>query len=119
MKKWEATFNDNHLRLMRVRIGFVGFYIVLVLLYVGFGYGFGVHANLFQLLIMCFLFFLPMISLHTFLAIGAKNKIEVSRKISEIVFALLFLSFPIGTILSMLYFLPKTTWKMPDGNASI
>lgn len=104
---------------MRVHIGFVVFYIVLVLLYVGFGYGFGVHASLFQLVWLCFLFFLPMILLHTLLAIGAKNKVEISRKISEIVFAFLFLAFPIGTILSMLYFLPKTTWKMPDDNATI
>lgn len=114
MRKWETTFNNNHLRLMRVHIGFVVFYIILAIVYAFFAYGFGAHATFEKLILFCFLFFSPLILLHGLLAIGAKNKIEISRKISEIVFAFLLLAFPIGTILSMLYFLPKTTWKMPD-----
>ena len=58
-------------------------------------------------------FFTPFILLHGLLAVGAKKKIELSRKVSEIVFAIILLGFPIGTLLSMLYFLPKTTWKQP------
>lgn len=104
---------------MRVHIGFVAFYAILALSYAIFGYSFGVDETFLKLILFCVLFFSPMILLHTLLAIGAKNKVEISRKISEIVFAFLFLAFPIGTILSMLYFLPKTTWKMPDDNATI
>lgn len=119
MKKWEATLNDNYLRLMRVHIGFVIFYIILGLVYAFFAYGFGADSTFGKLVVVCMVFFLPLILLHSFLAKGAKDKSELSRKISEIVFAFLFLAFPIGTILSMLYFLPKTTWKMPDDNATI
>lgn len=113
MKKWETTYNDNHLRLMRVHIGFMVFYILLACLYTFFAYS-STNMTVAQLLIACLLFFLPLIILHTSLAIGAKNKLEISRKLSEIVFAFLLLAFPIGTIFSMLYFLPKTTWKMPN-----
>ena len=119
MKKWESTYNNNNLRLMRVHIGFVIFYVLLAMMYAFFAYGFGAHATFFELLVACFLFFLPLMLLHGFLAIGAKNKVELARKISKIVFAFLLLGFPIGTILSMLYFLPETTWKQPDESASI
>lgn len=48
MKKWETTYNDNHLRLMRVHIGFVIFYVLLAMMYAFFAYGFGAHATFFE-----------------------------------------------------------------------
>lgn len=119
MKKWETTFNNNHLRLMQVHIGFVVFYIILAILYVFFAYSFGAHVTFEKLILTCMLFFSPFILLHWLLAVGAKNKVEISLKVSEIVFAFLLLVFPIGTILSMLYFLPKTTWKLQDNNTTV
>ena len=60
-------------------------------------------------LIVAFIFFTPFVLLHDLLAVGAKKKTELSRKCSEVIFAFLLSGFPIGTLLSMLYFLPKTT----------
>lgn len=116
MKQWETTFNNNHLRLMRVHIGFVVFYFVLVS---AFGY-FGNHPILgalyeerssWQIFVESLLGFMPIMAVHFLLAIGAKRKLELSRRISEIVFAIMLLGFPIGTILSAFYFLPRTIWK--------
>jgi hypothetical protein len=58
-------------------------------------------------------FSLPIV-LHLLLALGSYKKIEFSRKVSEIVFALLLLAFPVGTLMSMYIFLPATTWKSPE-----
>lgn len=104
---------------MRVHIGFVVFYLVLALLYIFFLYYFSNDMQVSTIIFTCMVFFLPLILLHVSLMIGAKNKIEISRKISEIVFAFLLLAFPIGTILSMLYFLPKTVWKMPNDKPTV
>jgi hypothetical protein len=60
-------------------------------------------------------FFLP-IPIHLALAYGSYRRIDLSRKASEILFALMLLAFPIGTLLSMFLFLPATVWQASDDN---
>lgn len=59
-------------------------------------------------------FFSVPVLLHLVLSYGSFRRFELSRKASEVVFALLLLAFPIGTLLSMFLFLPATGWKTPD-----
>ena len=115
MKKWNTTFNNNHLRLMRVHIGFIVFYLILAVIWLYTAIEFGNQETAAMgHIIVAFIFFTPFILLHGLLALGAKKKTELSRKGSEIIFAFLLLGFPVGTLLSMLYFLPRTTWKQSD-----
>lgn len=118
MKKWESTFNNNHLRLMRVHIGLMIFYFIFFGLV---AYFLSVLPNensepvgFLKNLMLIMVGYSPLFVLHLLLAIGAKKKLELSRKISEIVFAIMVLAFPIGTILSLLYFLPRTIWKSKE-----
>lgn len=116
MKQWDSVFNNNHLRLMRVHIGFIVFYIMstaLILIYSANNSG-NQRTSVLANIIVAVVFNVPLISLHGLLAFGAKKKFEMSRKASEIVFAIMLLGFPIGTLLSLFYFLPKTTWKQPS-----
>lgn len=114
MKRHENIFNDNHLKLMRVHIGLIVFYFVL---FAVVSYGLSLltvnepeQRSVMQIFLKMVYGFSPLFILHLALAIGAKKKLEVSRRLSEIVFVIMFLAFPIGTILSALYFLPKTVW---------
>lgn len=114
MKKYENVFNDNHLRLMRVHIGLIVFYFVFFGL---LSYGLSLltineaeQRSIMQIFLKMIYGFSPLFVLHLVLAMGAKKKLEVSRRLSEIVFVIMFLAFPVGTILSALYFLPKTVW---------
>lgn len=53
--------------------------------------------------------------LHLLLAYGSYKKIELSRKTSVVIFALLAITaLPIGTILSLFLFLPATQWEVPQ-----
>lgn len=54
--------------------------------------------------------------LHAALSYGSYKKIEVSRKVSEFIFALTLLAFPIGTFLAMYLLLPATQWKEPENS---
>ena len=97
---------------MRVHIGFVVFYVIAAIIWIYSAIDYANEKT--SVMVMVFIFFTPFILLHSLLAVGAKKKIELSRKFSEIVFAIILLGFPVGTLLSMLYFLPKTTWKQPN-----
>ncbi|TDR77867.1 hypothetical protein [Paludibacterium purpuratum] len=59
---------------------------------------------------------LPVFS-HGLPAYGSYQKNEISRKVSEIIFALGLIGFPIGTFLSIYLFLPATQWKDPEAQA--
>ncbi|STZ64002.1 Uncharacterised protein [Moraxella lacunata] len=118
MKQWESTFNNNHLRLMRVHIGLMIFYAVFFLFCSYFLYNLRmdrvIEISFLRVFTSVMLLYIPFFAFHLLLAIGAKRKSEMSRKISEIVFAIMLLGFPVGTILSAFYFLPKTIWKSKE-----
>jgi len=106
-------FNNNHLRLMKYHIGLAIFYGCL------FGFlGFLTAENNQTVTTASFALIIGFFSLpaliHLLLSYGSYRRIELSRKASEIVFVLLFLAFPIGTLLSMYLFLPATVWKASD-----
>ncbi len=111
MRTWDsAIYNNNHITLMKCHIGMTVFY--------GFLYGVVVtllpqDINSSSSAIATGFFLLPVL-LHLALSYGSYKRIEISRKVSEIVFVLLMLALPIGTLLSMFLFLPATTWKIPD-----
>lgn len=111
MQKWDSEiFANNHIRLMKCHIGMAIFYCCLCFLVTSLSYR-TVSTASFAVNIV--FFSLPAF-LHLALSYGSYKRIEVSRKASEIVFALMILAFPIGTLLSMLLFLPATTY--PEGN---
>ncbi len=111
MTTWHTTYRDNHLRLKRVHIGWTIFYTLFLLLTLLLMQKNAGNAPA-QFVIMVFFAF-P-ICLHALLAYCAAQKYEWSRKVSEIVFAIMLLGFPIGTWLALYFFLPKTRWQIPD-----
>jgi hypothetical protein len=54
------------------------------------------------------------VSVHLLLAYGSHKRVELSRKVSEFIFATFIFAFPIGTVLAIFLFLPATTWEVPD-----
>jgi len=95
--------NRNHLALAKFHVALAFVYITLFVIIMN-----TVSNNYSQkplLMFYLFLFFF----LHSFLAIGARKKMEITRKISVAVGVLMLAVFPIGTILSF-YFLPYTEW---------
>lgn len=115
MRKWDIEiFNRNHLRLMRFHIGMAAFYGCICALVIAL-WDRTVSTASIALTFGCFA--LPAL-LHIALAYGSYKRIELSRKASEIVFALLIFAFPIGTFLSLFWFLPATVWKFPDESKS-
>lgn len=54
--------------------------------------------------------------LHALLAYGSYKGIEVSRKISVVVFMLVAIALmPIGTLIAVFVLLPSTQWEIPQG----
>jgi hypothetical protein len=49
--------------------------------------------------------------IHLALAWGSRVKSNISRRISMFIGFLLFLGFPIGTFISLFFFLPLTDWE--------
>jgi hypothetical protein len=88
---------------MRCHLGVLAFYLLVGSLLVWWA------GNL----IISVAFALP-VALHSVLAYGSYKRIEFSRKVSEFVFAMLILAFPVGTLLAMFLFLPATVWQSPD-----
>jgi hypothetical protein len=110
MRKWNSEiYNDNHLRLMKCHIGIAVFYFCLLLLALLLKQEAAARNLVFPVHVFI-LFFLT----HLVLAYGSYERIELSRKASEIAFVLLMVLFPIGTLLSMFLFLPATMWQVPD-----
>ena len=113
MKTWHTTYRDNHLRLKRVHIGCTIFY-ALFLLPMLLALLMQQPINSFFTLLLMVIFCTFPICLHALLAYGAAQKYECSRKVSEMVFAIMLLGFPIGTWLAIYFFLPRTQWQAPD-----
>ncbi|MDR2625372.1 MAG: hypothetical protein LBC37_03490 [Zoogloeaceae bacterium] len=51
--------------------------------------------------------------IHAALAPACVRRSEQARRISEFLFSVLILAFPIGTLLSIYLFLPATQWRAP------
>jgi hypothetical protein len=88
-------------------------HIVISVLYVFLGvWGtslIGYGAKLFVLLIFPGVF----VFLHALLAYGSYKGIEISRKASEMVFVLIGIGAPIGTLIAIFFLLPTTQWETP------
>jgi hypothetical protein len=108
VRKWDSEIlENNHIRLMKCHLGVVAFYLAAFSLLVWWEET-GVGR-----LIISVVFAVP-VSVHLLLAYGSYKRVELSRKVSEFIFATLILAFPIGTVLAMFLFLPATTWEAPD-----
>lgn len=99
---------------MRVHIGMTVFFVVL-LAFLAYPsqwlYQDSTQSSFAKNFGQMILGFAPFIILHTVLAVGAWRKSELSRKVSEIVFAIMCLGFPVGTFLALFFFLPRTVWE--------
>lgn len=108
MKKWEGEIYQNrHISLMKWHIGLSIFYFII------FGSLLISEISDTPFSVSKLLMFIPTI-VHAILAYGCFQKVELSRRISEWVGFFMVLSFPIGTFVSLLYFLPNTTWNAPE-----
>lgn len=108
MRRWESEIYENkHVTLMRCHLGMLAFYLLAGLLLVLW------QASAIGTLIITAALALP-VAVHSVLAYGSHKKIELSRKVSEFIFATFILAFPVGTLLAMFLFLPATEWKAPD-----
>lgn len=108
MRKWDSEiFDNNHLRLMKCHVGLAIFYLCLSMAVIATFDNTERAASLFT---AAALFSIPGF-LHLLLSYGSFRRIELSRKTSEVVFALMLLAFPIGTFLAIFLFLPATEWK--------
>ncbi len=109
MRKWNSDiYRDNHLRLMRFHAVFSLIYLLIFL-----GGIFALEKSLKEGLLLLFVVGWPFF-MHGLLSYGSFRKVELSRKASEVVFAILLVAFPIGTFLSMYLLLPATQWKDPE-----
>jgi hypothetical protein len=52
--------------------------------------------------------------IHAALAPACDKRDEQARRISEFLFSVLILAFPVGTLLSIYLFLPATQWRRPE-----
>jgi hypothetical protein len=111
MKKWDtAVYRNNNIRLMWYHVGFFVLWLAVALWLAGLRSGEQADA---KTLLGLLLFSAPLV-LHAVLGYGSLKRMELSRKVSEWVFALLVLAFPIGTFLSIYFFLPATMWEAQE-----
>jgi len=101
MKHWDTVYQDNHLSLMKIHFGLAIFYVLIMsgILFLILN---DVSCSQIQwgnFLILVIIMIIPS-SVHMALAYGARAKLELSRRLSMVVFILLFLIFPIGSIFS-------------------
>jgi phosphatidylserine synthase len=112
MRKWDgAIFKNNHLRLMMWHIFFALFWFLIPVVVMIKIQSKGSAGMLIPIAIS----FLPTL-MHGVLSYGSYKKIEISRKISEFIFGMMLLAFPVGTFLSMYLILPTLQWKNPEEN---
>lgn len=115
MQIWDSVYQNNHLSLMKIHIGLAIFWLLWVILF---------YVMLFQdadlnqvnrvnLGVFLFVTMMPSV-IHLSLAYGARNKSELSRKLSMAVFVLIFLMFPIGSIFSICVGFPVLQWENPN-----
>lgn len=112
MKKWDKVAQNNHLKLMKIHLAMIVFYCLILLVV----FWILPDNTLSQDGQFVLIFYSIPIILHTFLAWGAKQKLELSRRISTGIFVFMFLAVPIGTIIAMTYGLPATQWKHTKKN---
>ena len=101
------TFGNNPWLLAKCHVGVAITYIALSLLCLVFFPEASIKAK--TILAGLFVFGL----IHAALAPACARRREQARRISEFLFAVLILAFPIGTLLSIYLFLPATQWRAP------
>jgi hypothetical protein len=106
------TCNNNPLLLAKCHIGVALTFIALCVL----GFVFFPETSLKVKAIPAGLFAFALI--HAALASACVRRNEQARKISEFLFSVLILFFPIGTLLSIYLFLPATQWQCPAAENS-
>ncbi|MDO4433270.1 MAG: hypothetical protein Q4B82_01665 [Alysiella sp.] len=117
MQNWDKVYQDNHLSLMKIHIGLAIFYVLMMgamlfLLFYDVSFS---QINLGNFLFLLMILMTP-IGLHLALAHGARQKSELSRRLSMAVFILIFLIFPIGSIFSVCVGFPALQWE--DGQSN-
>ena len=111
MRKWDSViFKNNHLRLMMWHIFFAFFWLFIPIIAM---VKIKNKGSVGGMLIPIIISFLPTL-IHGALSYGSYKKIEISRKISEFIFGMMLLAFPVGTFLSMCFILPTLQWKNPE-----
>jgi len=88
---------------MKCHIGVFIFYLIIGIFVI-------IASRVTEELIVFAIFMFLLTLIHGLLAYGSYKKIEISRKISEFIFALCLLAFPVGTFLAIYLFLPATQW---------
>lgn len=108
MKEWNTIYQNNHLSLMKIHIGLAIFYglMAFFILYNE------KHSEIKWVNLFIFIIILITPSLiHIALAFGARQKSELSRRLSMVAFILIFLLFPIGSIFSVCVGFPALQWE--------
>jgi len=100
-------YKNNHIKLMRFHIVLALLYFFLCSLFVWLS--FADKDTSIWLPVFCG----GAICAHLLLAYGSKNRLESSRKVSELIGVLLMLGFPVGTFLGY-FFLQCTIWHDPE-----
>jgi len=119
MKHWDTVYQDNHLSLMKIHFGLAIFYVLIMsgILFLILN---DVSCSQIQwgnFLILVIIMIIPS-SVHMALAYGARAKLELSRRLSMVVFILLFLIFPIGSIFSACVGFPVLQWENHDDESN-
>ncbi len=108
-------YRNNNVKLAASHVSMVAIYILILGGLYLLGLDTGGSGGYLKIAAMIFA---PFVLLHTALAVGAYLKIELSRRVSELVFALLLLGFPVGTFLAIYLFLPTCVWVAPDAETA-
>lgn len=113
MKKWETEiYNNHHKKMMIFHLVFAIIPIAISII-IFFTLLDMTHNNFMLVMLIPCLFPLPLLLFHLLLAYGGYKRIEIARKISEFFAVLLFLGFPIGTLIGY-FFLQTTQWNIPE-----
>ncbi|MDR1349270.1 MAG: hypothetical protein LBJ59_00550 [Zoogloeaceae bacterium] len=107
------TYVNNPRLLAKCHIGVAVTYMALCVL----GFIFFPDASVKTKIILAGLFVFGLI--HAALAPACAKRNEQARRISEFLFSVLILAFPVGTLLSIYLFLPATQWQPPAAESSI
>lgn len=108
------VYRNNNVKLAASHVFMVLIYIAIILAFYLLDRIYGGFADGMKYILTVFLSFS---AFHGALAIGAYLKIELSRRVSEFVFAIMLLGFPVGTFLAIYLFLPACVWVAPDVEA--
>jgi hypothetical protein len=101
----DKSLSRNHIKLGYWHIGLAIFYAVAI------GTALYLMPPLTKKVDFTFILLAVPSLLHLALAWGSFAKAEISRRVSILIGLLMFFAFPVGTFISMFYFLPLTDWE--------